>query len=128
MERAVALKRVAKILGKNMGYRVDPKAPREAEREAARRELRVVSAEREASKTAMEDRRKAVLDADVEYQRLKAEHDALSKRYGDLQCKTSHFKITVGVSVAGLFFSVKAQGDTWEQVIAKLTKPRNSAP
>lgn len=122
MERTVALKKLSKLLGKRMGYRVDPEAPRQTEREEAQRKLRDLIPRREAVSKQMEDRRRAVLEADAEYQRLKTEHAIISKEYGRLQWRTSHYKFTVG-TMGDLFFSVKAQGDSWEEVIAKLTKP-----
>ena len=38
----------------------------------------------------------------------------------DLEGKLHSYKITVGKTVAGLFFSVQAEGDSWEEVIAKV--------
>jgi len=120
MERAVAIKKLGKILGKSLGYRVDLKAPDQDDRDEARAKMREVAPERDALKAAVEARREAILQADAEYQRLKAELKNASKTYADLAEITSHYRFTVGTS-SGMFFTVRAQGDSWEEVIAKLT-------
>jgi len=123
MERAVAIKKLGKILGKSLGYRVDPKAPDQDDRDEARAKLREESPKREALKKAMEARRAEVLNADAEYQRLKAEHAEAAKLCDRLSSIQYHYRFTVGTS-NGMFFSVKAQGDNWEEIIAKLTEKR----
>ena len=120
MERAVAIKKLGKILGKSLGYRVDLKAPDQDDRDEARAKMREVAPERDALKAAVEARREAILQADAEYQRLKAELKNASKTYADLAEITSHYRFTVGTS-SSMFFTVRAQGDSWEEVIAKLT-------
>lgn len=119
MERAVAIKKLGKILGKSLGYRVDPKAPDQDDRDEARAKMREIAPKRDALRAAVEARCKALLQADEEYQRLKAELRDASKAYADLSSIMSHYRFTVGVSNE-VFFSVKAQGDTWEDVIGKL--------
>lgn len=69
----------------------------------------------------MDARKKAILDADPEYQKLKADYAAADKRCGSLTAITCRYKFTVGTT-GELFFHVKAQGDSWEEVIDKLTK------
>ena len=74
----------------------------------------------------MRARREAVLAADREYQALVVAHrDARATRH-KASALVSRFRITVGTT-SDLFFHVKAQGDSWEDVIAYLTK-RQSRP
>ena len=121
MERAVAIKKLSKYFGKSFGYRIDPKAPDQEERDAALVELRQAIPRRGAISRAMEDRREKVLHADAEYQRLKLEYAEAEKACSALSSITRHYRITVGTSNS-MFFHVKAQGDTWEQVIGKLNE------
>lgn len=121
MERSVAIKKLGKILGKSLGYRVDPKAPDQDDRDDARAKLRETTPKREALSKQMDARRVEVLQADAEYQRLKAEHAEAKKNCDDLFSITHHYRFTVGTS-NGMFFLVKAQGDSWDDVIEKLTE------
>lgn len=120
MERAVALKKLGKILGKSLGYRVDPKAPDQDDRNKARAKLPDATAKRKALSEQMEARRAAILQADAEYQRLKTDHAEAKKCCDELFGITCHYRFTVGVSNS-MFFTVRAQGDSWEEVISKLT-------
>lgn len=126
MERAVALKKLGKILGKSLGYRVDLKAPDQDERDEAMATLREEGPKRDAISKQMEERRLALLQADPEYQRLKAAHAEVKKRCDDLLSISCRYRFTVGTTTT-LFFTVKAQGDSWEQVIAKLTTEKQAA-
>lgn len=126
MERSVAVKKLGKLLGKKLGYRVNDKAPKRDEREAARAALTPAVEKRNALRAAREARLRAVLDADAEYQRLKAETKAANEHVDILASLTRCFKFTVGTS-EGMFFLVKAEGDTWEEVIAKLTTDTKAA-
>ena len=120
MERVVAIKKLGKMLGKSLGYRVDPKAPTSAEREQATQEAKALNAEYATAEAAETARRRAVLEADVEYQRLRAETRRLREAKDKAWSKSRHYKITVGTS-NGMFFLVKAQGDSWEEIIDKLS-------
>ena len=121
MERAVAIKKLGKILGKSLGYRVDPKAPDQDDRDVARAMMRNIAPKRDALRAAVEARCKALLQADAEYQRLKAELADATKTYADFAEITNHYRFTVGTT-SSMFFTVKAQGDSWEDVIAKLSE------
>jgi hypothetical protein len=123
MERAVAVKKLGKILGKSLGYRVDPKAPDQDDRDEARSKLPEAVAKRKVLLEQLEARRSAVLQADAEFQRLKADHADAKKACDKLFSITCHYRFTVGTST-GLFFVIKAQGDSWEEVIAKLTEKK----
>lgn len=130
MDRAVAIKKLTKMLGKSLGYRVDPKAPTRDEREEAQKALKPAIEERNKLREKKEARLQAVLAADPEYQELKAACKAASEKVDRLSSISRHYKMTVGTTtdIAGLgFFSVKAKGDSWEEVIAKLTEKRVAA-
>lgn len=126
MERAVALKRLERLLGKKLGWRINPKAPTQEEREAAKAELPLAIEDRNALKEQRHARYQEILAADSEYQRLYGAHKAASERVDKLSSITRHHKITVGTS-NGLFFVVKAEGDSWEEIIDKLTAKKVAA-
>lgn len=126
MERAVAIRKLGQILGKKLGYRVDPKAPTREEREAAKIELRAALTERVKLREQRDERRRAILAADPEYQKLNAEHQAACKRVDKLGSITRHYKITVG-ETNDIFFLHRAEGDSWEEVIEKLTIKKSAA-
>lgn len=121
MERAAAVKKLGKILGKSLGFRVDPSAPTSDERELARAEAKALSARLSAAAKAEIERRDAILAGDAEYQRLKAETSLLRNAKDKAWSKSHHYKFTVG-KYNGMFFHIKAQGDSWEDVIDQLSK------
>ena len=121
MERAVAVKKLTKLLGKSMAFEVNSKAPDEDDRNAARAELKEAVADREVVSKTMEARRQEILQADPEYQRLKAEYTVLRQRCDRLSSITRSYRFTAGTANS-MFFHVRAQGDSWEEVIAKLNK------
>lgn len=126
MERSVAIKKLGQLLGKKLGYRVAANAPTKEEREAARAELVLARAEHNRLKDQREARYQAILAADPEYQSIKAACSKARERSGKLSGITCHYKITVGTS-EGMFFMVKAEGDSWEEIIDKLTKKQKAA-
>ncbi len=126
MERSVAIKKLTKLLGKSLGYRVDPKAPDQDDRDEARAKLKIANAERDELDKQRKARFEQILQADAEYQRLKAAHGEARKRCDELLSISSHYRFTAGV-MNSMFFMVKAQGDSWEEVIAKIEKERVAA-
>jgi hypothetical protein len=130
MQRTVALKKLQKIIGKSLGYRINLKAATPEEREIALVELPTAVAEKDRLKKAKDERYAAILAADAEYQTLSTELKAARDRV-DLLSHTAHrsHKITVGrnIDAGGIgFFEVKAEGDSWEEVIGKLTEKETS--
>jgi hypothetical protein len=121
MERAVAIKKLGKLLGKSLAYRVDPTGATAEERAEAQAALKEVTAKTDALLKQKEARIKALLDADPEYQQIKAAHDAAKKDKNHLASRCYQYRFTVGTT-NGMFFLVKAQGDSWEEVISKVTK------
>ena len=120
MERVAAIKTLGKMLGKSFGYRVDPKAPSADEREAATQQRPALQEARRQAETAMQERRKAILAADQQYQKLVAAYEEAKKAADRAMSESHHYKFTVGTT-NGMFFVVKAQGDSWEDVIGKLS-------
>ena len=125
MERSVAIKKLGKLLGKKLGYRVDDKAPGPEARVAARVALTPAIEERNKLREQREARYNAVLAADAEYQSLNAAAKEAGKRVDELSSITRWYKITVGTS-EGMFFLNRAEGDSWEEVIDKLTAEKQS--
>ena len=119
MERSVAVKKLGKLLGKHFGWRVDSAAPDAEERAEAKAQLPALRTAEEQAEAAMKARREAVLAADREYQAMVAEHKAARDRRHKVSVVTGRYRITVGTT-SDLFFHVRAQGDSWEDVIAKL--------
>lgn len=119
MERIVAIKKLGKMLGKSLGYRIDPRAPSSEERKEAAQRLPALIEARQLTAKAMSDRREAVLAADQQYQELVAAHKEARRCADDAVSITHRFKITVGTRNE-MFFHVKAQGDSWEDVIETL--------
>lgn len=126
MDRQIALKKLARLLGKKFRYQVDQAAPKADEREAARAEIKIAVALRNEARERMDARYRAILAADPEYQRLKAESRAASEEVDRLSSISHHHKITVGTQ-STLFFHVEAQGDTWEEVIEIVNAKRRKA-
>jgi uncharacterized coiled-coil DUF342 family protein len=125
MERAVAIKKLTKLFGKKLGYRVNANAPSADERAVAKEQVAAAVAERNKLKEARDERHRAILAADAEYQNLHAAHKEASERVDKLYSVTRHYKITIGELDQGFFFQ-RAEGDSWEEVIAKLTEKQNA--
>lgn len=119
MEQRVALKKLGKMLGPKLGYRIDPKAPTGEERDAARAQLSAAVSARNDLTSKRDTRRDAILAADEEFQRLRREASAAIDTVEKLGGMMRHRKITVGVSTS-LFFVVKAEGDNWQEVVDKV--------
>lgn len=127
MERAAALKKLGKILGKSLGYRVDTSAPTPEERTQAMVDAVTLSAAYKEAAAAKDARYKAILAADVEYQELFAKCADLRKARDQASYTAHrHYKITVGTTNT-MFFLVRAQGDSWEDVIDQLTAKKTAA-
>lgn len=125
MERAVAIKKLTKLLGKNLGYRVDPKAPDKDERAEAKAAMPAHNLLCEVLAKQREARLRQLLNNDAEFQQIKAEHERAKEQRAKVGSVLYDYRFTAGVST-GMFFVIKAQGDSWEEVIAKLQKERVS--
>lgn len=126
MERAVALKKLSRMLGKKLAYRVSSTAPSPEEREAAKAKLPDAVKAYKYLGERLQARSAALLDADPEYQEIKQKMKLVRYERDNLQNKAIHYKITVGTNES-IFFRVEAEGDSWEDVIAKVLKKGGSA-
>ena len=126
MERITAIKKLGKLLGKSFGYRINDKAPTRDERAAALAQLPAARAERDKLKEQRDARYRAILAADVEYQTLHAAHKTAHDHIAKLSSTVGYYKITVGTT-SSMFFHVKAEGDSWEEIIAKLEGEKQKA-
>lgn len=126
MERTVALKKLERLLGKKLGWRINTKAPSPEERAAAKAALPAAIEERNKLKELRDARHREILAADAEYQRLLVAAKAAVEEVDRLSSTTRHYKITVGVDL-GWAFEVKADGDSWEEVIGKLSPQKVAA-
>ena len=130
MNRTQAIAKLRPILGKSIAWRENDRALTAEARETALvayQEAQVASA---SAKAARDERYKAILAGDAEYQRLKAAateaYDACSKAGSVSRAR----RITVGTrsAVGGLgFFHVRAEGDNWQEVVDILTKKQVAA-
>lgn len=121
MDRSTALKRLRKMFGASFAYRVNDRALTGEARAEAQEELKAAQSARDEVKARKEARFESVLAADSEYQSLKSEYRAACDRTNNLAGRVFARKITVGTA-NGLFFSVKAEGDSWEQIFAEIDR------
>jgi hypothetical protein len=125
MERKVAVMRLSKLIGKGFGYRVNHAALTAEDREAAKTALTGAIEERNRLRDQRDARERALLEADAEYQSLKAQATAARDHADKIQGSLFSHKITVGKS-NGMFFLVQAEGDSWEEVIKKITAKKSA--
>lgn len=118
MERHEALRRLRKMLGKQFAYEIRPDAPSEEEREQAKQLHVELVAKRQTISDALQARRAELLK-DAEYQRLSQEYKQADRAVMNNNGRMYRYKITVGTANS-LFFHVKAQGNSWEDIFAKL--------
>ena len=110
-------RRLRRLLGQRACWRVDDRAAKPHDREAALAALPIARQRWQELTAARDARYRAILAGDAEYQRLFAEAKAAREaadRLGHI-AHNSH-RITVGID-SGLFFDVKAHGDNWQEVI-----------
>ena len=119
MNQAQALAKLRKVIGPKLGYRIDPKAPSAEQREEARTKLRDARERRDAVEAAMKARREELL-RDPTYQELRKQYQSLDEECSLHSSRSYKKRITVGVA-GGMFFSVRAEGDNWDEVVAKAT-------
>lgn len=120
MNRETALKKLQKLLGKDAAFRIAPDAPDADERAAASVAGVALRGAAAIAKTAMETRRAELL-RDPEYLRLREAYYRVENERMEMAGRATRYRIIAG-TVGGLFFSVRAQGDTWAEVFAKLQR------
>lgn len=126
MNQTQALSKLRKVIGPKLGYRVDPKAPDAEQREAIRAAWKAAKQDADAAVAARKARYEELLAGDALYQDLKAKAKAAEEAANKAAAGMYRHRITVGVSNA-MFFSVRAEGDNWDDVVAKVTKARGEA-
>src|SRR4030095_4978611 len=94
MERSIAIRKLGKLLGKSLGYRIEPKAPTQDEREAALTQLSASRQLRASLGQQRDARRDEVLKADAEYQRLKQEYEAMAEQCEERDGIVRHYRGT----------------------------------
>jgi hypothetical protein len=113
-----ALTKLGKLIGRQLAYRIDNKAPGPEERERRREAFLAAKAEAERTEAARVARLNEVLAADAEYQRLKAAAKAAADRRESMP-SYRHKRITVGRQ-GSMFFTILADGDNWAEVVEKI--------
>ena len=122
MNQTQALSKLKAVLGSKFEYRIDSKAPDAAERERRRLAYKAAAEAERVARDAATARLAALMKGDAEYQSLRGAVKA-AERHKDSLPSDHDFRITVGRNES-IFFSVKAQGDTWDEVVSKLcTQP-----
>lgn len=117
MNMTQALRKITVLLGNRAGIK-DYKRPSSQEQRDKDRAARLVAkAHKEQCEQAMVARRKAILDADTDYQRLVAEYNAASKAKDAIPF--AHYRYCAGTS-SSLFFTVAAEADTLDELVAKV--------
>jgi len=120
MNQSQALAKLKKVLGPKMRYRVDPKAPDLKERKSIHAAYEAASEAERVARDACTARLDHLKKWDAKYQKLLAAFKA-AEHHKDSLPSAHSFRVTVGLDQT-LFFSVKAQGDTWDEVVSQLCK------
>lgn len=118
MNSKQALARLRKVLGPKAGYRIRNDSPDADERARLTAEIPGKLAERNAAREALEARRKELL-MDPLYLSLVERYRKLQHESAEMVGRNNLARITVG-RVNSLFFTVAAQGETWNEVFEKL--------
>jgi hypothetical protein len=127
VNRTQALTILKRVIGKHLAYREDSSALVGEELEAAQGILEDANTAYAVAKKACDERRAALLAGDAEYQRLKTASTRAYEAAGKACANAHRRRITVGDTSNGLFFSVKAEGDNWQEVVDILTKNKAAA-
>jgi hypothetical protein len=115
MSPAQAQAALKKLFGKAAAWRYDESALKGEEREALVAALPNLRQTREAAKAAMEARRDELL-RDPEYVKLREAYQRASKEAEIAFSRSIHRRVTVG-KCNGMFLSVVAEGDNWQEAI-----------
>lgn len=116
MNQTQAIAKLRKTLGEKFAYRVDKSAPNAEQRDAIR--VRYEAAKRIAEEAdAKRKARYLELLQDPVYVQLKKAAEDTKAAAEKASVGLHQRRITVGIDL-GLFFSVKAEGDNWAEVVA----------
>lgn len=122
MNRQQITSKLRKVFGKNACWKINDKAKDADERAALNASLPAVKAERDEAKRRM-DAKRAELLSDPEYLAMRAAYQRADEAVNAALYYSNRCRISAGTSssVAGIgFFTVQVQGDTWDEVFAKL--------
>lgn len=120
MTPAEGMKAVKKLLGPKAQVREHRGATQER-REAAKAALPALREKHRALKEARDARHKAILAADGEYQALLAETKIAQQEMEQAQGWVLVHRLSAGVpELGGMFLSVKANGDNWQDLVNQL--------
>lgn len=129
MNNEQAKARLRALLGKHAHYELRPDAPDAETRAAFREQARQAAEHYQALEKAREDR-KCELLADPAYRDLCEQAKQARQARDSASWRSRCCRITAGTrsEVGGLgFFSVKASGDTWTDVIEQLERKRKAS-
>jgi len=116
-----ALAKLRAKLGAKLGWRIDDRAPDEQERLEERELSRPHRADAVEYK-ALLDARRAELLKDPEYVRLREQYKASDDAANRALSRSMSSRITVGKFGDLGFFIVVASGDTWDEVVRKVSE------
>lgn len=119
MNQAQAVAQLRKALGSKFAYRLDPKAPTAEEREDIRAAWQAAKAVADEAVAARKARHEELM-ADPLYRELAAKAKAAQDAADKARSGLYRHRVTVG-TVSSMFFSVKAEGDNWAEVVSKAT-------
>jgi len=120
MNATQALTKLRKLLGPKAGIQDDKRPSSPELREAAAIERRAAKERKGTCEELLNARRKEILAADVEYQRLRAEFDVA--RIALEKAPWPHYYRYTAGTVSSLFFSVRCQADTLAELVAEVEK------
>lgn len=116
MNMTQALTALKKLYGKNAMWRYDERAPLADERERFSSLMPTLAMMKRETSEAAEARRRALLAADDEYQRLLFAAQSADTAWKEARGMSHWFRVTVGRSI-GIGMEVKAQADNWQDAI-----------
>lgn len=119
MNEKQAMKRLRELLGKRAMFRVRKPYCTPEEREAAKANWRSMREASEAAKAVRDARRRELLAGDAEYQRLCAVAREAQDALDVTAAQATSYAVSVGIDQS-FCFSVRAQGDSLADAIAKL--------
>lgn len=119
MNQTQAIKRLRALLGNSVAWRTNPEALTAEEKESYLQASPILRGVVEGLKVAVDRRRREILAGDAEFNRLRDALKAAEEAKQSNSSRIMSYRVTVG-RAGSLFFTVEAQGDNWEEVVAKV--------
>ena len=123
MNQSQAIAKLRKIIGAGFAYRIDPDAPAAEQRDEIRRAWRDAKELERKATAARQARYLELLKTDAEYQRLCAEVKKAEAAASKAGAGMNRHRVMVGRDM-GFAFSVFAEGDNWDEVVAKASEKK----